>query len=410
MNVAGELQIHLNWRGGNVQGVTLSSSRPFHVLRVFNGKTPEQLLGMVPLLFNVCGMAQGHAALQACRQALVLEPDLAGQQAGDMLVLLETAREHAWRILNDWPGFAGLPADKPQWARMSALMGKFKAALFKDGDAFCLSAVVVADRERLRQGVTELEALLDERIFAGRLREWRTVNDVAVFGDWLRDTPGIAAQLLKRLIAEDMASAGQCPSAWLPALSEVELHRILSGPQAQAFIETPAWNGQACETGSLNRQRRQPLIGSLLQKYGNGLIARMAACLAELADIPIRLRQCLTELCDGSVVIPDSDGTTADGCGLAQVEAARGLLIHRLTLEQGRIAGYQIVAPTEWSFHPGGVAAQALQGLTAGDEAQLRRQAALLISAIDPCVGYRLTIAPDSVKMPPRVTGGNSHA
>jgi hypothetical protein len=410
LNVAGELQIRLIWRGNTVQGVTLSSSRPFDVLRIFNGKTPEQLLSMVPLLFNVCGMAQGYAALQACRQTLAMEPDLANQQAGQILVLLETTREHAWRILNDWPGFAGISAEKQQWARLSKLTGEFKSALFKSGDAFSLKAVVTADPGRLQQGIAELEVLLDEQIFAGRLGEWRNLDDAAGLGDWLRDNSGIAAQLLKRLISEDMASAGQCPSAWLPTLNQEELQRILSGPHARTFIETPAWNGQTCETGSLNRQRQQPLINSLLQKYGNGLVTRLAACLSELADIPIRLRQYLTELCDGLVVIPSSDGTATDGCGLAQVEAARGLLIHRLVLEEGRVANYQVIAPTEWNFHPEGAAVQALRDLATNDETVLRRQAAMLISAIDPCVGYRLTIASDSVKMPPRVRGGNSHA
>ena len=393
-----------------MQGVALSSSRPFHALRVFNGKTPEQLLTMVPLLFNVCGIAQGHAAIEASRQALAMQPDFAGQRARQMLVLLETAREHGWRIMSDWPSFADLPAEKPQWARLSSLMGEFKAALFKDGDAFNLNSAVKIDHGRLQRGIAELEALLDEQIFAGRLREWRSVNDIAAFSDWLSDNPGIAAQLLKRLIAEGLASSGRCPSAWLPALNATELHQILSGPQAKEFIETPVWNGQACETGALNRQRHQPLINSLLHEYGNGLVTRLAACLSELADIPPRLWQCLNELNDNSAVVPDSNGFTKNGCCLAQVEAARGLLIHRLVLEQGRIVSYQVVAPTEWNFHPAGVAAQALRGLVADDETLLRHQAAMLICAIDPCVGYRLTIAPDSVKMQPRVTGGNDHA
>lgn len=406
MNPAGQLHIHLNWQGGSVQGVVLNSSRPFHAQKLFIGKTPEQVLDMVPLLFNVCGIAQGHAALEASRHALAMEPDFAGQRARRMLVLLETAREHGWRIMSDWPSFAGLPAEKPQWARLSRLIDEFKSALFKDGDAFSLNSAVKIDHAQLEKGIAELESLLDEQIFAGCLREWRNVGDIAAFGDWLRKSHGIAAQLLTRLVAEGMASAGRCPPSWLPVLNATKLHQILSGPQARTFIETPVWNGLPCETGALNRQRHRPLINSLLQEYGNGIVTRLAACLSELADIPPRLRQCLNELNDCLSVVSNFKAASVDGSGLAQVEAARGLLIHRLVLEQGRVAGYQIVAPTEWNFHPGGVAAQALLGLTANDESRLRRQAAMLISAIDPCVGYRLTIAPDSVKMQPKITGG----
>ncbi|WP_043814701.1 nickel-dependent hydrogenase large subunit, partial [Rubrivivax gelatinosus] len=40
----------------------------------------------------------------------------------------------------------------------------------------------------------------------------------------------------------------------------------------------------------------------------------------------------------------------AEGCGLT--EAARGALGHWLRLERGRIASWQIVAPTSWNFSP----------------------------------------------------------
>jgi len=74
------------------------------------------------------------------------------------------------------------------------------------------------------------------------------------------------------------------------------------------------------------------------------------------------------------------------------VEAARGRLMHRIKIAQGRVADYAILAPTEWNFHPEGIAVQGLKGLLFESEAQLRQQAALWINAIDPCVGYELKI------------------
>jgi hypothetical protein len=53
---------------------------------------------------------------------------------------------------------------------------------------------------------------------------------------------------------------------------------------------------------------------------------------------------------------------------------------------------YRILAPTEWNFHPDGAAAQALMRLPAQDPAFLRRLAAMLINAVDPCVGYDLRV------------------
>lgn len=90
---------------------------------------------------------------------------------------------------------------------------------------------------------------------------------------------------------------------------------------------------------------------------------------------------------------PHTAATLSTGTGLAQVQAARGLLVHRLTLEQGRLADYRILAPTEWNFHPQGAAALGLATLPAADEPTLRRLAGLFITALDPCVAYDISIS-----------------
>ena len=75
-----------------------------------------------------------------------------------------------------------------------------------------------------------------------------------------------------------------------------------------------------------------------------------------------------------------------DGSGLAWVENARGLLMHRLRLVQGRTADYRIVAPTEWNFHPAGALPAALRDAPAHDLDALRRRTRVLVDSLDPCV------------------------
>jgi hypothetical protein len=53
---------------------------------------------------------------------------------------------------------------------------------------------------------------------------------------------------------------------------------------------------------------------------------------------------------------------------------------------------YQIVAPTEWNFHPQGALVQALRQLPGGGAAAVQRRATLLVLAADPCVDYRLEL------------------
>ena len=76
------------------------------------------------------------------------------------------------------------------------------------------------------------------------------------------------------------------------------------------------------------------------------------------------------------------------GEGLGIVEAARGRLFHRVGISDGVIKHYQILAPTEWNFHPRGLVVQALQDMPCDYQSSLEQQAGLFVSAVGPCVGY----------------------
>ncbi|HIJ30976.1 MAG TPA: Ni,Fe-hydrogenase I large subunit, partial [Gammaproteobacteria bacterium] len=88
-----------------------------------------------------------------------------------------------------------------------------------------------------------------------------------------------------------------------------------------------------------------------------------------------------------------SIATYQPSVGIGLSTAARGQLLHRVAVENSQIIRYQILAPTEWNFHPQGVVTQALQQLEP-DTATVKQQASLIIHAIDPCVGYDLTLNP----------------
>ena len=152
------------------------STRPDAAARVLLGKTPEQVLDMVPLLFTLCGNAQAYAALLACRAALGMAAEPESDAARDMLVQLETLREHAWRILLDWPVLIGLDPDKKALAALLKFDALFKRHLFTDGEAFKLDSRLDIDALQLTRLIDELEALIDAAIFNGRLGDFRTLT------------------------------------------------------------------------------------------------------------------------------------------------------------------------------------------------------------------------------------------
>jgi len=390
MTPAGYILIDLHHRFGNATGVQIASSRPDAVTQILIGKTPEQLLDTVPLLFTLCGNAQASAALLACRAALGMatEPDI--DSARELLVQLETLREHAWRILLDWPLFIGLAQDKTALATLLKFDALFKRHLFRHGEAFKLDSRLDVDAAQLTKLTDALEALIDVSIFNGRLADFQALTCEARLHDWLRRNDALPAKLLNYLYSQDWGMTGQNDIACLPKLDAEALNRQMQREDLATFTRIPRWQGRCFEVTLLNRQWSQPLISEMRSHYGNGLIVRMLARLLEVALMPSQLRQLLAQI-KNDTALPINN-TASNGIGLAQVQAARGLLIHRLALRQGRVHDYRIIAPTEWNFHPEGVVAQGLKQLTAQSLNDLQRQAELYINAVDPCVQYALNL------------------
>jgi Ni,Fe-hydrogenase I large subunit len=201
----------------------------------------------------------------------------------------------------------------------------------------------------------------------------------------------LSARLLKQFLQKDWCGLGRHDLPFLPELPEESL--LLRCREDGDFSLRPTWDGLPHETSSLTRMAHFPALSHCLLPYGCGLASRVMARLLELAlwldrlndwdeqDAriePLRQNHWLPELKSGQ--------------GVGVVETVRGRLIHQVELGAGKITRYNIIAPTEWNFHPRGPISQALLNLSDEDPTVLRRQADLLIQLMDPCVGYELII------------------
>lgn len=384
----GELQITLSCRGEAICNAQISSSRPLNACRIFEGKSPAETLTTLPLLYSVCGVAQECAAVTAIEQAMGATPAPALTAARQLLVWLETAREHLWRIMIDWPELLAEPGGKSRLGALMNLLPAARQALFGDQRAPLNAAMPNPDRAAIDRLVGVLEAAMAAEVFGCGPDEWLSLQRPAAVENWIDDGATSAARLLRRLLERGSQDQARTGVPALPALDRVLLGERLDTADETGFIATPEWGGGACETTPLARQLEQTLIAGLAGERGRGLMTRLLATLVELAWIPGVLKRQAEWLERAAAPV----ATAAAGVGLAQVEAARGRLIHRVALKDNLIRRYQILAPTEWNFHPEGVLAQGLVTLRAQQPEELAWLSRLLISAVDPCVGYRLKI------------------
>lgn len=363
----GAITVTLTRQGASSLQVAIDSTRPQLAQRLLQGRTPAEAARVVGLVFSLCGRAQRVACEAACEAAVNVAheanpPSAPGREAE---VLREMAREHAWRLLVNWPQQAGLPGDMASLA----LLNQAGADTFAD----------VLDR-----------ILRD--VLLGTAADIWLARDLAGIEAWA----GAGSTMTAGLFALQEEKTGvNCPL--LPGIQEFDAaavqlfaRQVLGDP---GFCARPHWQDQPAETGALARRRNTPLLAAWLEKYGRGAAARMLARLQELAEIPARLRGAPRgDLVQGWHLPPD--------LGLAGVETSRGLLLHGVRLKEGLIADYRILAPTEWNFHPAGPLQQALSGLSgAGDLAARARELAL---SLDPCVDYRVDVRDQ--------LSGNSHA
>jgi uptake hydrogenase large subunit len=213
------------------------------------------------------------------------------------------------------------------------------------------------------------------------------VSNLTALRRWAADTDTAAARLLARLLEAGHGALGRSRIGALPTLRARDLEHHLGGPApaADAFVARPTWDNLPRETSPLTRQRSASLVHDLLGHFGNGLVTRLAAQLTEVARI-LAADAALNPKAAAADPLPP-------GVGLAQVPAARGLLVHRVRLAGDQIADYRILAPTEWNFHPEGVVAAGLAEVWGyAEAADPRPLARLFITAVDPCVQFDLQV------------------
>ncbi len=388
---AGKLHITLD-----PAAVTITSTRPVRAAKVFVGRDVADTVRLLPVLFNICGTAQSAAAAAAIEQALGLTPDYRVVELRRHLVDTETLREHLWRILLDWPKFLVVAPDAAAMTQAMRLTIARRTALTA-GSAVLAPGASVADSDQPAAALARenLAALCAERLFGVRPAAWLTqVDRLDTLAVWAADTDTVAARLVRQIIAAGQAGYGRCAVSALPDLSATDLDRHLGDDAATTddFVARPVWAAQPRETSPLTRQQDQPLVRNLATDCGNGLLPRLAAQLTEVAH--------LLNDTPGPGVSPTPAALSA-GLGLSQVQAARGLLVHRVHIHEGRIAAYAILAPTEWNFHPRGVVAAGLQQLLRQHGAdRIAPLVRLFIAAVDPCVDYALNLPGSDCSLP----------
>ena len=382
MTIAGQLDIRISR-----ESTRIASTRPLGLAASFAGRKPADVVATVPLVYGICGMAQGVAAARACEKALGIEAGAAAERARELLVMAETAREHLLRICDGWARAAGREPDAGILKRVLLHDLAWRKVLKAADGLLTLGSAVEPDAEEVALLAKELAALMTDAVLGERPRAWLGRGSRAALGEWAQERTTPAAELMQRLIETRAFDVGATPVNALPRLEKGALANILLGPSGGGFIAAPTWEGLPRETTTLSRNAEHRPIASLTGPDGFGLGARLAARLAELAALPARMEATMAGATNREACASPPPGT-----GVAQIEAARGRLVHAVSIDGDTVTAWRILAPTEWNFHPHGAATRALSLVAASGRADIAALADLMVTAFDPCVACKLEV------------------
>ncbi|MBS8227961.1 nickel-dependent hydrogenase large subunit [Vannielia litorea] len=201
---------------------------------------------------------------------------------------------------------------------------------------------------------------------------------------------GAAGAFDPAAIREDLSHAWMLGEAAHPTTGQTVPDAAMAEP-GYSWCKAPRLGGETFETGALARQviDGHPLALALAPEAS--VRARIVGRLLEIARTQIELERLLAAIDPAeSFMAPFTLPKDGEGAGL--VEAARGSLGHWLRIEGGKIAHYQIIAPTTWNFSPRDAAGvpgpveAALVGAEVRDGEDTPLSVQHIVRSFDPCM------------------------
>lgn len=357
--------------------LALQSSRRDWAPKLAVGRPAVALPGLMASVFNLCSHAHRVCAQLALSAA---QPDVQGalptRQIAQRL-RTETAQEHIRRIGLDWPRLLGTDAvGTPHTLANEA--AEAQTALQR--------CPLLAPSGPADPWVPMLRWLQNDLLHmpaATWLAQWQAGG-----GDWLQAWASAHNGWLAKLVRGAREFDDALP---LNPATALRLHAQAADMRALAaalcgqpgFALSPQWQGACAHTGNWARLY-SPAVNQPLTPW-----ALLGSRVAEL------VRLCLPDEgpAQGAGILAFGTLQTGEQQGLAWVEMARGLLVHRVELDtpgpSATVRACNVLAPTEWNFHPHGFVAQHISRVGADEPAAVvDRRVRLLMAAFDPCVPF----------------------
>ncbi|HIB28044.1 MAG TPA: hypothetical protein EYO47_02080 [Candidatus Thioglobus sp.] len=387
MSIEGEIKISVVARSGQVESVSITSTRPLHITKLFAGKSIDSVAEIMNALYQLCNTAHRFAFLRLLDESAVITLSQNEIQAYKLLLDLETIREHCFSIASKWSQDADNLIDT-NIINLLATLKEINSTLFANTDALSLADKELQSFNSIDKLIIKLEQQLQNLLIGSKNNSESIFTDMDSFNNWLQVGESKSVTFLNYLQQHKLNEIGDVKVSHLPDLNLQEVSALLNN---DAYIQHPSYQEITCETTPYSRQSKHQFIKQLVNVHGNGVLTRAVSQLLEVFELLNKVKHDYRDI-EPENISYNIQLPVLETSALVQLEAARGRLVHQLSIENEKIKTYQILAPTEWNFHPEGVLNNMIKSLSFTDKEDLIKRVKLLVNAIDPCVGYSVEV------------------
>ncbi len=391
--IEGEATLNFHFEDAKISFVDIAFLSGRGMEEILRGRPAEDALMLTPRVCGICGHAHLQAtlkALEACYPSIMISKK--AEILRELTLNFELIQNHfKWFYLTLLP-LLGEKQKVLHAAKPSQMMSKAIAHLAGQypHNSYAIVGGVVCDPTHLevlqvKNLLEETLGFFEEHIVIAKSEKLLSCENV----DTLLSKEGDLPMLLKKILRDDWQDLGKSFDRFIVfgessyfkrgksiktrVQERIDTSYLKLADNVDSLAKNVTYKDKYYEVGPLSRAMllKTPLIKAAHRRYQDSLFSRILARTCEILQLLHHSLALLKEidLSEESFIKPPVDIKKLSGFGVGAVEAARGSLIHKVTLEEGIITNYQMITPTQWNLSNGtredpGISQKAMMGLT----------------------------------------------
>ena len=405
--IEGEAELDFTFSKGKIEDVKINFGFYRGIEEILQGKDARDALVITPRVCGICNHAHLIAAVRAIENGyenagLNVEISSKANDIREFTLACELIQNHVkWfymTILPQLEAYIEQRSEENYAIKATYLSSTITKALAIFAgqwphSSYTVPGGITCDPTHLdvmqAQSLVEESIKFFEQVMTGMLLDdYLSIDSVSS----LHQIEGDFGKMLHLMGSNGMTEVGQSHDKFIvfgecilskpgksiiTTVSNVDTRYVKESAQKGTVAKAVTYKQKLYEVGPLARGMvaKTPLVKSLHKRYKDSLLTRVFARIHEVALLLEYSKELLGNLrMDEPSCTLDANVKLYEFEGTGVVEAARGSLIHKTTVNGGLITNYDIITPTQWNLSHGtkeeqGVAIEAMVGAKSIEEA-----------------------------------------